>query len=319
MPGMETKEMNKARHPIGVVSRRTGITQDVLRAWERRYEAVVPYRAPTGRRLYSDLDIERLRLLRRLVDGGRRISDVATLSRTDLEALVREDEGQALPADELAEGVHLPAQSPADYLQRCLRAIETLDRPGLERSLDEAAVSLSRARFRQEVVAPLLEAVGKRWQDGSMRVVHEHMATAIIRGYLGAMRNGETKPSAAPRLLVTTPAGQLHELGALLVTSAAVDGGWDVVYLGPNLPAEEIAAAAREKGARAVALSVIYPGHDPGVADELRRLRRFLEPDVVILVGGRAADSYADVIAEIGAVQLNDLIALQQALQSLAG
>ena len=89
---MKTVESSdKPRHPIGVVSQRTGLPQDVLRAWERRYAAVVPQRTPTGRRLYTDLDIQRLRLLRDAVAGGRRISDVANLGVAELEALVGED------------------------------------------------------------------------------------------------------------------------------------------------------------------------------------------------------------------------------------
>lgn len=85
------------RHPIGVVSARTGIPQDLLRAWEKRYDAVVPGRGATGRRLYTDADIDKLRLLKRAVATGRRISDVAALSLEELKALTQEDRVETVP------------------------------------------------------------------------------------------------------------------------------------------------------------------------------------------------------------------------------
>jgi DNA-binding transcriptional MerR regulator len=80
------------RHPIQVVVRRTGLTADVLRAWEKRYGVIEPGRSEGGRRLYSDRDIERLRLLRRATGAGRRISQIAGLATEELAALVKEDE-----------------------------------------------------------------------------------------------------------------------------------------------------------------------------------------------------------------------------------
>jgi DNA-binding transcriptional MerR regulator len=88
-------EQKKPRHPIGVVSRRTGLGQDVIRAWERRYGVVAPRRTDTGRRLYTDEDVRHLLLLKRVVDGGRRISDVSALSAGELERLVSEDQAAA--------------------------------------------------------------------------------------------------------------------------------------------------------------------------------------------------------------------------------
>jgi methylmalonyl-CoA mutase cobalamin-binding subunit len=122
-----------------------------------------------------------------------------------------------------------------------------------------------------------------------------------------------------PLLIVTTPPGQLHEFGALMAAATAVENGWEVVYLGPNLPAEEIAAAARQRGADAVALSIIYPSGDPRLRREMHRLRQFLGPDIPILVGGRAAAAYRETLSEIRAVHLADLDALHEQLERFAG
>jgi methylmalonyl-CoA mutase cobalamin-binding subunit len=89
--------------------------------------------------------------------------------------------------------------------------------------------------------------------------------------------------------VVASPAGQLHELGAVMAASAATNAGWSVTYLGPNLPAAEIAGAVRQREARAVALSLVYPADCDWLLDELRRLRCALPTGVTLLVGGRAA------------------------------
>ncbi|HTI70019.1 MAG TPA: cobalamin-dependent protein, partial [Candidatus Limnocylindria bacterium] len=121
----------------------------------------------------------------------------------------------------------------------------------------------------------------------------------------------------APVLVVATPAGQVHELGALLAAAAAANLGWHVTYLGASLPAAEIAGAARQSRARAVALSLVYPEDDPRMEGELTRLRESLPPAVTLLVGGRAAPAYRNTLKRIGAVQINDLARFGEALDGL--
>jgi methanogenic corrinoid protein MtbC1 len=96
------------------------------------------------------------------------------------------------------------------------------------------------------VIVSLLHRVGERWYEGSLRIAQEHLASAVVRGFLGSQREVFDYPETAPTLVVTTPAGQLHELGALVVATAAASEGWRATYLGPNLPAEEIAGAAEQ-------------------------------------------------------------------------
>jgi len=315
----ETEPDQVARHPIGVVSRRTGIPQILLRAWERRYAAIVPQRSPTGRRLYTDLDIRRLGLMKHAVDAGRRISDVAGLSLADLQALAAEDALPVTPGGTPATGPLALGDVPvATYLEHSLQAIKDLDRQRLENLLSEATLTFSRPVLRQNLLVPLLHRIGDLWQNGELRIMHEHLASAIVRTHLASLRESDLVPASAPRLVVTTPAGQLHEFGALLVTMAAVESGWDVSYLGPNLPAEEIAAAAQVRRARVVALSIVYPGHDPKVRDELLNLRGYLGDKVFILVGGQAARTYQDVLERIEASHIAELSDLNQALKSLA-
>jgi cobalamin-dependent methionine synthase I len=122
---------------------------------------------------------------------------------------------------------------------------------------------------------------------------------------------------SSPKLVVATPVGQLHEFGALMANVTAVSEGWQTVYLGPNLPAAEIALAVRQNRAAAVALSIVYPSDDPRVVSDLAELRRLISDDTAIIIGGRAASGYSRVIETIGAMTVDDLSELKAGLESI--
>jgi DNA-binding transcriptional MerR regulator/methylmalonyl-CoA mutase cobalamin-binding subunit len=301
------------RHPIGVVARRTGLKPDLIRAWERRYGAVAPGRSETRRRFYTDEDIERLLLLRRVVHTGRGISQVANLSNAELEALIEAEPAPAAyaPAGPPPAGDNLDEVAEA-FLGRCLAAAQRLDVHEMEMELDRASVLFSRTHLIERVLVPLMRRIGDLWHQGMLRPIHEHMASAVVRSFLGGMSGACHPEASAPRLVVTTPARQRHELGALLVAATAGGEGWQVTYLGPDLPPEEIAAAALQKGARAVALSITYPPDDPLLVDDLRRLSRLLGSHTTLIVGGRACCAYSAVLQEIGAIRIEDLAGLRR-------
>ncbi len=118
--------------------------------------------------------------------------------------------------------------------------------------------------------------------------------------------------------MAATPAGERHEFGAMLAAVTAASEGWDVTYLGPDLPAEDIAAAARRREAQVVALSLVYSGAHPRFTDELRRLRHDLGAEVTLLAGGAAAAGYEEALRDIGALRIDDLRHLTRALRDLA-
>jgi DNA-binding transcriptional MerR regulator/methylmalonyl-CoA mutase cobalamin-binding subunit len=285
------------RHPIRVVADRTGLSLDVLRVWERRYSVVAPGRADDGQRLYSDADVDRLRLLRRATDAGRSIGRVAKLPTDELAELVREDDA----ARGVAAAPPAASREARGHLDRAVAAVREMDPAGLEAGLRRAVVALSAADFLDGVAAPLLGAIGEGWRAGRIGVAHEHAASAVLRRVLGFMTEAAEVPGSAPGMVVATPAGQAHEFGALLAAASATAEGWRVTYLGADLPAEEIASAVRQRGASRVALSLVYPADDPGLPGELRRLRDALPAGVAVVVGGGAAERHRAVLDEIGA------------------
>lgn len=278
---MTTHSAGRSLHPISVVAERTGLSPDVLRVWERRYGVVEPARDDGGRRLYSDSDIERLRLLGQLTAGGRSIGQLLDLDTMALAELVRSDEAARWESARPSA----PAGEDA-FVERALERTHALDAAGLEAELSRAATVVGAAGFLESVVAPLFRRIGDAWHAGELSIAQEHMATGVAHPLIARMRGSLPVPAGAPAIVVATPAGERHEIGALLAAGAAALEGWRVTYLGTDLPALEIATAARDAGARMVALSTVYPGAGDALARELRLLREALPADVEIVIGG---------------------------------
>ena len=295
------------RYPMRVVVGRTGLTADVLRAWERRYRAVRPKRSAGRQRLYSEEDVTRLTLLRRATVAGHSIAEVARLDIPALEALVDEP---------LRGATGVPAEAIDAVVAAAIAATERLDATGVEAALKRGALLLGGAALVDQVISRFLGRVGERWHAGSLRPAHEHLASAAVRRVIEWAAAAYTPGPRAPRLVVATPLGELHEFGAMLAAAAAVEEGWRVVYLGASLPAADVAAAAGQLGARAVALSAVYA--DSGATlDEVRATARALPRGTALLVGGAAAEERADALRDAGARVLSDIPSLRRALRAL--
>lgn len=261
----------KGEFSLGAVVRLTGLSDHTIRAWERRYGAVRPARSAKGTRRYSQDEIARLQLLRAAVDAGHRIGDVAALSDAEIEARL-----DALPK---------PEPRPLDEIRDALDRLETSE---VERLLGIQLAALGPSAFSSEVALPLLREVGSRWESGEGNIASEHLLTSMTRGLLGMALRSTPRLPGAPRLLVTTPEGERHEIGALIAAVTAAARGADVVYLGPELPVAEVVEAATAVEALAVALSVVSLPR--GAARSfLEKLRAALPSQTAIWVGGAGA------------------------------
>ncbi len=313
---------NERTYPIKVVARRTGLTAHAIRAWEKRYGAVEPVRTPTNRRVYTEEHLERLLLLARATRAGYSIGQVAKLPTRKLVEIVKEVGQDSAAAGREASGAAAgmtaaERHSPDAHLEACIEAIERLDGAGLESALNGAAISLTLPVLLDDVVLPLMRVVGDRWHSGTLRVAQEHLASASVIAFLSSQIRTFSPPAAAPLLLVTTPVGQRHEIGAQAATLFALTDGWRVTFLGPDLPAGEIAAAVRTSDAMVVALSIVYPADDPRVAEQIRELGSLLPPGVAVLAGGASAQAYTDALESIGAVKVESLPELRSRLAEL--
>lgn len=299
-----------ARVPMNVVSKRTGLSPHVIRVWEKRYQAVSPDRTSGGQRTYSDDDVSRLTLLRQLSESGHKISGIAQLPTPELEGLWEREQPSL--------GSVSSSPEPEDQLVAAMiRAVAVMNRVEFEELLRRSAVKYGAHAALERIIAPLTERVGELWRDGTLNAAHEHFASVSIREFLWSSIRPYAASAKAPGILVTTPTGQLHELGAIIVGAAAADVGWQVIYLGPSLPPAEIASAAAQNEVRAVALSIVYPEDDSELPGELETLRRYLDPKIALIAGGRAADGYAEVLERIGALRPRTLSNFYDELNAL--
>ena len=302
-------------HTMRMVSKRTGLSPHVIRVWERRYGAVTPTRTPTNRRVYRDEDVERLSLLHQATVAGHTISQAAKLTNAKLRVLIDES---PLPDSTLAPSKRpVNGERATEIISHCMVAIRAMDVRALETQFQRAALEMGTQGLLTQVAAPLGQQVGDLWQKGEITAAHEHFLSAALRDFLGRHSQQFAVPPHAPKILVATPGGQIHELGAVIVSAAAANLGWKVIYLGTSLPAQEIAGAAKDQGVRAVGLSIVYPEDDPALPNELRQLRAYLPEDVELIVGGRGVPAYAATLVEIRARITNRLEDLFTALEEL--
>jgi MerR family transcriptional regulator, light-induced transcriptional regulator len=302
-------------YPVQVVVRQTGLTAHVLRAWEKRYGAVRPTRSESGRRLYTDLDVRRLKLLSRITKQGHPIGNVATLPDEALENLARQT---TIPQAERSRSGKGPSDRERSAIVRdCIAAVQGFDTDGLNKILKRTVLEAGYTAAVRQVIAPLAQRLGDLWSEGIIQTSHEHFASGIVRTFLldPARQYSGTPPNTA--LVASTLQGQLHELGVIMAAALAAERGWRVIYLGPSLPAFEIASVAIKSEARVVALSIVYPEAEPQIENELRELRNSLPEKMPILIGGSGAKSYRAVIDELQVQLVEDFGAFQVALAKI--
>ena len=310
-----------ALHPIQVVTRRTGVSADVLRVWEKRYAVVTPVRSTSGRRLYSDADIARLRLMVQATRSGRTIGQVAALPTPALVELLDEKAPVEQPALRRERADATPRLPPAagDLFEACIDAIARFDAVALDLLLRRAVVALSADDFLDAVVVPLIDRLRRQMLDGSLRGSHGHLAHAVLRRVLDHIVATATAPLASRDVVVTSLDSHAHELDALIVAAATAAEGWRVTYVGPGVPAEDVADTLEHVGANVLILSSAAPPGDRVIPRDLRRLRALLPAHVELLVVGATPDVHRSSIVDTGATPLVGLGSMRAHLRALRG
>lgn len=265
---------------IAAVERDTGINKETLRVWERRYGFPSPWRDAAGERLYPPEQVQRLHLVKRLLDAGHRPGRVVSASPEALSALLQ-------PTAAAAAG---PAGAPpaeAPEVAACAALLRGHDIDGLRRALSQAVLRRGLAASVAEVFAPLTTRVGELWMDGTLQVFEEHIYSECLQ--LVLRQAIQALPSAAgggPRVLLTTLPGEGHALGLLMAEALLSLEGAACLSLGVQTPLAQLPAAAAVHRADVVALS--FSGQLPvrAVLDGLAALRDLLPRDVEIWAGG---------------------------------
>jgi methanogenic corrinoid protein MtbC1 len=241
--------------PIGELSRRLGVSTDLLRKWERRYGVLTPGRTSGNQRLYSRLDEARARLMVKHVREGVAPAQAAELA---LGARFRVTAG-AGPAGAAGRA----ADARALMFSSLLAYDETMAEQALEKLLAESGATT----IIRDVVLPFLHELGDRWADGTVSVAQEHFATGFVHGRLLGLARGWDR-GLGPRAVLACPAGEQHTLGLIAFGIALHQIGWRITYLGADTPLEMVAQAAGAVRPRLVVISAAMPGRlEPAVPD----------------------------------------------------
>lgn len=310
-------------HPIAVVAERTGLSRDVLRVWERRYGAVSPNRSAGGQRLYTDRDVERFRLLAAATRNGRTISTVAGYSDEELQRMIADDLSSVAaqvaerPTPTASDRDSRHVAELAQVVAAALASTRRFDASALDRILRRAIAQYGLPTFLEDVVPHLMHRIGEAWIADDLTIAHEHLASAAVLSIIHESIRAVPERAGAPRMLVATPAGERHAVGAALVAAAAALDGWTIVYLGVDVPAAEIVSAADAVSAQAVGLSAIHASDPLQLTRELAEVREALPAHVPLFIGGSAARAVRESLAAPGVVVCASLAELRAALSEV--
>lgn len=306
-------EMNTLLYPIRAVSKLTGISIDTLRAWERRYQVVTPKRDERGR-LYSESDVQRLRLLNAAVEKGHAIRRLAPLSDEEIQNLIA-NPASFSSATEMLDTV--PTEEFAPIPRSVMSAIERMDYLAAERELSLLAAVLSPRDLIHRVALPLMREVGNAWHDGRLSVAQEHMTSSLMRNLFGALIPLHQKSAPTSKLIFATPSGEQHEFGILASAMLAVGGGLGAIYLGINLPADEIVFAAQKTAPQAVVLGFIGANGARASVGEVQKAAQNLPSHIELWVGGPQSETVVEELRKTRAVLIEDFQMLEQHLVRL--
>jgi MerR family transcriptional regulator, light-induced transcriptional regulator len=279
-------------HRIGEFSRRVGVTPEVLRAWERRYGLLQPFRSPGGFRLYSAEDADRVARMRQALDDGLSAAEAARVALTE----------DAAPA----------VLAPTDLTARLFDAIERYDEDGIQAILDESLAAFSVEAVLRDLVLPTLHRVGDAWANGALDISQEHFASNVIRSRLMGLARLWGRGAGPLALLACVP-GEAHDITLVSFGLALRSHGWRILFLGADTPIETVAQTAETTGPTVAVLASFDAGRIRAQQSALRQLAAV----VPLWLAGPGASKR--VCAELGIDRLNgDLLAAAEVLTTNA-
>jgi MerR family transcriptional regulator, light-induced transcriptional regulator len=279
---------------IGELSRRVGVSEHVLRAWETRYGLLKPVRSSGGYRLYSEDDQNRVRRMQVYLAGGLAAAQAA-------QAAIAEDQPGGVASSDArsadSRGVDeardaAPRADPVHAAEVLRQALDDLDEPAAQALLDRWLTDFTVETVLRDVVMPYLQDLGQRWQDGAVSIAQEHFASHVIRGRLAGLARGWGN-GRGPQALLACPPDELHDLALLVFGIVLSRGGWRIEYLGANTPMPDTIQVTAQTRPSLVVLAATRPECFAAVMPELTRLAGMAP---LVLAGAGASTEVAERI-----------------------
>jgi len=280
---------------IGELSRRVGVSEHVLRAWESRYGLLRPVRSAGGYRLYSEADQSRVRRMQAHLADGLAAAQAAQAAIADdgpagtSAGIANRGVGEG--GREVRRGADHQGAGPrggtiAGSADELRQALDEMDEPGAQRVLDRLLTDFTVESVLRDVVLPYLHELGERWAHGEVSVAQEHFASHVVRGRLSGLARGWGNGSG-PRALLACPPDEEHDLALLIFGIVLHRGGWRVEFLGGNTPMQDTLLVTSQTRPSLVVLAAHRPERFASVVPELSALAD-LAPLVLAGVGATA-------------------------------
>ena len=275
-----------ARYRIKAVSRMLGVRPELLRMWEKRYHLFKPQRAGNRYREFDDEDVQLLRYICQQIDRGRAIGELAAEGR---EALLR----QSAALDE-PPATFQPEH--ACLIDALVDAAQQLDKGRLEAKLAEGAALYSFTTLLTAICGPFMHRLGTLWETGQVSMASEHLTTVVLKQRLLAMLQATAPAASAPLLVCACAAGEWHELGLLTFAYTMQQAGWQVCYLGPDLPVHALLHGCQRLQPALVAISMTYAANPEACLAGLEELDTLVAGTYPTHVGGQVVERYAHIL-----------------------
>lgn len=271
-------------YPIRTISELTGVPTTTLRAWERRYGLLKPSRTAKGHRLYSGEDIDLIKEVVKLLKSNHTISEaIRIIKNPELGAVASSD----------TDGHWVV------YQQRMLKSIENFNEQNLDTTYNEALSIYPIDMVTEQVIIPVLTILGERWDERESGIAEEHFFSAFLRNKLGARLHHESHRSRGNKILVACLPGEYHELGLLLFCIAAISHGYQILYLGTNLPPSQLSKVVERTDVSAVLLSGTSVGvWQDDLEVELRKCIKSMK--IPLMFGGELSDAHRKKLESLG-------------------
>ncbi len=266
-------------HRIHRVAKLTGLSRDVIRVWERRFGLLTPTRGANRYRNYSDEDVALLRYLKKQLDAGASIGDLARVGREELMNRMRAAAPRATIVDNTFDRL----------LRELLSALDPFDRIMFEKRLNGAVAVVPFEEALHGILLPLQEQVGQLWHDGHVNIAIEHYVTKQIQQKIFAAMNQLPVAEFGAKVVVACPPGEEHDIAALAVAYRCRLRGCRVYYLGANVPILSLSKLCREVAPDLTILSITIALPDPLATDLIHALIQDVAPASKVLAGGRGA------------------------------
>lgn len=276
---------------IQIASQLSGVASATIRVWERRYKAVVPQRGENKHRLYSEKDIEKLTLLSCLTELGETIRKIAPLSIDELQKIYRTLKNEPFNKKELVKIYESEVIDYQKILAQFYISLAAYKIDILSHELEKTRTMLSPKDLCLNILVPLFHEIGHKVNRGELSIAQEHTLSAIVSFHIGQVIAQHYQKSLVKNdlILISTPEGEMHEIGIMASALLCVHHGIRFIFLGPNLPAQSISEAANALGAKAILLGVTK-GHEiseqKNLEDYLSELISLNQVGAQIWVGG---------------------------------